>query len=299
MLFWYQNRCKDILEKEEITYICEKEEGREQKMTIYHNRKWGPVGGSRKCLVCIAGSYQLAFHGYIKKLMFDLFRYHFDVFSMYECIVIEKLDITSITIYKDAAHYIRERNKEFPWEEIVLLGFSAGGVVASHIMSDLHDIHCSKKIITYDTPYQIMENVKRFEKNAVFRLDYLFFLIAYVNYLCHWNYVKIADKMMDWKKIMWGYGSASELVSMIQRIHSFDYSTIYFFSGFNMKQNETTKIIHIKNEYDPIVHKDIQICYVEKRGIIIDIVKRGKIGHCSDMAFGTTYLNELMEALRL
>jgi len=264
-------------------------ENKKYKMTVYTNGS-----NTDKCIVFISGSFQLTMHAYIKKVLYDLYCCHRNLFHEYECIVMEQLDEPSITTYKDVAMYIRERYKERQWKEIVLLGFSAGGVVASHIAHDIRDLACLKKIITYDTPYEIMNTVARFQRNWFYRLDCLFFLIAYCVYLDHWNYQEIQDKMRHFT-----YGCATELFEMVQRIHSINEAELYRLSTFHMDQEETTKMIHIYVENDPIVYKDTYIYDETKKDKRKIHIKKGTIGHCSDMAWSRRYLLELVEELRL
>jgi predicted alpha/beta-fold hydrolase len=213
------------------------------------------------------------------------------------------LDTTSITIYKDIAYCIQKRYKEAQWTELIVIGFSAGGIIASHIMSQLSKLSCSKKIITYDTPYQIMDNVARFQKNWFYRLDYLFFVLAYCIYKRS-TQENMQGNMISLKQIVCGYGTASELFAMVQRIHSYTYDNIYYLSSFNMDQDVTTKVISISNQYDPVLYKETHYRYLNQKateGITLPslthIVKKGTIGHCSDMAFDREYLKYIVEAL--
>jgi hypothetical protein len=293
------------MENEVIEYRLDDEDIEQKRMTVYHNRRVLIEATPRKCICFISGSYQLTFHAYIKKMIYDLQQYHLDIFTEYECLVFEKLDSTSITVYKDVAHCIRKRYKEAQWNELIIIGFSAGGVVASHIASHLKDISCTKKIITYDTPYHIMDNVARFEKNWLYRLDYLFFILAY----CIYKRSKEENtngNMISLKQIIYGYGTAAELFAMVQRIHLYTYENIYYLSSFNMDQEARTKVINISNQYDPILYKETHYQYLNRKaseGIILSslthIVKKGTIGHCSDMAFDTIYLNDIVTALRV
>jgi thioesterase domain-containing protein len=57
----------------------------------------------------------------------------------------EKYDLTSIVVYDDVALYIESLNQSFPITDLILVGYSAGGVVSSHIMSRLRHLSCTKK----------------------------------------------------------------------------------------------------------------------------------------------------------
>ena len=120
-----------------------------QTATIYRTNR-----NAKKVIIIFSGAYLLEYHFYISKLMYDLDEEYESLMSNYELICYEKKDKTSFDIYDDVHNYILHLDKELllknggKIEELILFGFSAGGVVASHVMSRCKNMTCKKKIIT-------------------------------------------------------------------------------------------------------------------------------------------------------
>jgi hypothetical protein len=199
----------------------------------------------------------------------------------YQIIIIEKLNKSSIVMYDDISKYFLYLNDKIKIEELTMLGFSSGGVIASHSLALLKSLNCKKQIITYDTPYQVMENVLSFENNKIYRLDYYLYLIVYKTYKKHYNFDKIKE-FVRYDKLTNG---ASDFVKMIKQIHNFSDEEMYFRTGFNFDQTKDTKIINMYSKYDAVVNRDVSMKYIEDNKkevtLIYDIIPA--IGHCSDM----------------
>jgi hypothetical protein len=199
----------------------------------------------------------------------------------YQIIIIEKPNKSSIVMYDDISIYLLHLNDRIKIEELTILGFSSGGVIASHALALLKSLRCKKQIITYDTPYQVMENVLSFENNTIYRLDYYLYTVVHETYKNHYNYDKIKE-FVRYDKLTNG---ASDFVKMIKQIHQFSDEEMYFRTGFNFDQDKDTKIINMYSKYDAIVNRDISMKYTEKNKgsftVIHDAI--AAIGHCSDM----------------
>ena len=179
MLVYYNTNTS--LEKTVFNYTLD---NCKQEMNIYKTNS-----KSKKYIICLSGSYCLHYSVYIKKFIQDLINTT-EICNTYELIVLEKCNKTSIIVHKDIIEYINELNKS-GIDELILLGFSSGGVVASHIMCELQHITCNKKIITYDTPYQVMDNVCSFQNNMLVRLDFYFYYVHQLNSLQEHLFSKI------------------------------------------------------------------------------------------------------------
>ena len=249
---------------------------------------------SKKYLICLSGSYNLQYSFYIKKVLYDL---QPQLANQYEIIVLEKSDKTSILMHDDIIEYVNELNKT-GIDELILLGFSSGGVVASHVLARLPHIKCTKKIITYDTPYQVMDNLYSFQKNWIYRLDFYLYTVVYSVYNNHYNYLDIKSILDEYNYIY----SADVLVNIIKQVHNFDDEKLYELTGFNTDQDIQTQIISISCKYDPIVNKQSQLKFALKHKIGLDklniiYIEKNTIGHCTDMAFGTDYIKDILYAI--
>lgn len=272
------------------------------------------VNGSNsknKLILFLSGAYNLELHPYIIKTINDILHKQPEISNIYDLVCFENKNVTSLIIYDEVAKYIEdwymkrsdgERNggKDI---EIVLVGYSAGGVVASHIMSRIGHLDASLKLITYDTPWHIKDNVHAFSEYLFYRMDIIFYYKVWMTYLCHYNYDQISHLMC--KK---GVGrergrgiGASEMFRLIQDIHQYDNETFYMETGFNVKLREDVKVINVYNLYDPLVVRDAHMRYFEKKKNDIKFhntfIVKNIVGHCSDMAFSLEYLDIFVSIL--
>jgi hypothetical protein len=273
LYIFYKDAHKFADKIELFTYNLEKEE---HDLTVY---KCGNLQ-SNKILFILSGSYTLCFDTYVQKMVSDLLVIDY-IKNNYQIIIIEKLNKSSIVMYDDISIYLLHLNDQIKIEELTILGFSSGGVIASHALSLLKLLHCKKRIITYDTPYQVMENVLSFENNTIYRLDYYLYSVVHETYKNHYNYDKIKE-FVRYDKLTNG---ASDFVKMIKQIHNFSDEEMYFRTGFNFDQDKDTKIINMYSKYDALVNRDISMKYTESNkkefNVIHDTI--AAIGHCSDM----------------
>jgi glutaredoxin len=272
-------------------------DGVDHKATIYKtNNK------SKKLLLLISGSYQLTLGVYIQKLVNDLKDnlYFHNTTGQYEIVVFEKLDKSSITIYKDVAEYIKSVNSENPLEELIIMGFSAGGVVSSHIMGELKEFTFKKKIITYDTPWQVMDNVLGFANNFIYRPDIIFFNAVYEIYSNHYNINDIRHHLIN--NPINVINGANELVDIIKNIHNYTHEEMYDVTGFNFNQTDDTKVINIWTTRDPFVNRSTHDDFVTKNADKIKFpvinIKKNVVGHCTDL-ITKNYLNDILRAIMM
>jgi hypothetical protein len=290
--FLYFNPVDNILCKSTYEYNID---GIAQKASIYKtNNK------SKKLILLISGGYKLSFCYYIQKLLHDIKDNPFfnNITGQYEIVVFEKLDKSSITIYKDVAEYIREFSSENKLNELIIIGFSAGGVVSSHIMSELNNCTFKKKIITYDTPWQVMDNVLAFKDNFIYRPDILFYNIVHEIYSNHYNVNEIKQHLI--RKSNNIINGSVEMVEMIKNIHQFSDEEMYNITGFNMNQTTETIVINIYCKYDPFVNRFTHDEFILKNENLIKFpvynIQKDRIGHCSDL-ISTDYLNTILRAI--
>jgi hypothetical protein len=274
LYIFYNNAHKITNKIEQFTYDLE---DKSHELTVY---KCGNLK-SAKILFVLSGSYTLCFDTYVQKMVSDLLVIDY-IKNNYQIIIIEKLNKSSIVMYDDVSKYLLHLNdNQNKIEELTMLGFSSGGVIASHTFALLKSLDCKKRIITYDTPYQVMENVLSFENNTIYRLDYYLYSIVHETYSNHYNYEQIKD-FVRYDKLT---SSASDFVKMIKQIHNFSDEEMYFRTGFNFDQEKDTKIVNMHSKYDAIVNRDISMKYIEDNKKEFDVIHDtiAAIGHCSDM----------------
>jgi len=293
-IFSYFNPVMNFLFQSVYEYTMD---GINHKATIYKtNNK------SKKLLLMISGSYQLTFDIYMKKLIHDIKNnpYFHNTTGQYEIVIFEKLDKSSITIYKDVAEYIKSLNSENPLEELIILGFSAGGVVSSHIMAELSEFNFKKKIITYDTPWQVMDNVLGFKDNIIYRPDIIFFNAVHRIYSNHYNISEIQQYLITNPNNI--INGSVELVDIIKKIHNYSHEEMYAVTSFNLNQTDETKVVNIWTTCDPFVnrctHNDFMLKNSDKIKFPISNVKKETVGHCSDL-ISDAYLLDILGAIFL
>jgi len=291
-VFSYFNPATNILSKNIYEYEMD---GLSHQATIYKTNN-----NSKKLILMISGSYQLTFEFYIQKLVNDLqiHPYFRNTTGQYEIVAFEKLDKSSITIYKDVAEYIKSVNSENPLEELIIIGFSAGGVVSSHIMSELREFSFKKKIITYDTPWQITDNVLGFANNFIYRPDIIFFSAVHRIYSNHYNFGDIKHNLIKNNKNI--INGAVEMVDMIKKIHGYSTEEMQNLTGFNMNQCDKTSVINIWTTRDPFINRDTHNEFMLKNANKIKFpvinIKKDVIGHCSDLV-NSDYLTDILKAI--
>jgi hypothetical protein len=249
---------------------------------------------SNKVIIFLSGSFHFSFDIYLQKLLKDLLVVD-DIRNNYQLIIFEKKDKQSFICAPDLQKYIQTFEK---LDELTLFGFSSGGAIASHILAGLKDLKCKKKIITFDTPYHVMENVLSYKKtNWLFRPDIYFYYVIMQMYIKHYNYDEIKQFL---KHDNWTDG-AEEFLAMIFKIHNLTEDEFYQLSGFNFNQDANTKIISIYCENDPIVNREISDAYIKKYSNghqIVNDYKKGIIGHCSDLWFPTFDIGSIVKHIQ-
>jgi hypothetical protein len=269
-------------------------EGIQHKAIIYRtNRK------SKKVIMFFSGGYLLEYHYYIRKLMYDLDMEFGSIMAKYEFVCYEKENKSSFNIYDDVYSYISHLDNELgKIEELILIGFSAGGVVASHVMEKCKNMTCKKKIITYDTPWQVHENVDSFKNNWIYRFDIIFFWRVYNIYSKHYNYEDIKHHLGNTK---WNNGS-NELTNIIKNVHGCSHEEFLKMTEFNFDQLEDTQVYNIYSYKDPFAIQEISKKFIEKNKSKIKFgnknIEKTTMGHCSDMAFSTGYLVDIVIAIQ-
>jgi hypothetical protein len=320
LILFYSN----LYNSERISYEYEMH-GKKRQSTIYKKKTDEP---KKNLLLFISGAYNLELHPYIIKTMNDIESYLPEISNKYDMVCYENKHISSIIKYDDVAHYIQKwYDERFPQTpsttttdsanttttdsttttttdsqlpEITLIGYSAGGVIASHIMSRIKHLPAKFKLITYDTPWQIRDNVDAFSQYTFYRLDAVFFYKVYLTYLWHYNADQLASYLQN-MRVGYRWNGSKEMFELIQNIHQYDDDEFYHNTGFNFDQSPALKVINIYNRYDPLVVRSSHNSFYEnnKNKIMFEnqFIEKKIVGHCSDMAFSSKYLTILASSI--
>lgn len=249
--------------------------------------------GKKRVILFLSGGYCLEYHFYIKKTMHDLEKTYPSIMANYELICYEQPGKSTFTTIDDVCGYIRYLNADVGGiEELILFGFSAGGVVASHIVSRLTDLtYCKKKIITYDTPYQVHMNADSFKHNWLYRVDFALFCKVYDVYLKYAEPHHLTD-------VWWNSGSP-RMTKMVMDVEGWTFDEMYERTGFNFDLGSDVSVYNIYSVNDPIVRWDLTLAYIDGCQVRCSLknLEKNTVGHCSDMAFSTEYLAHIIECL--
>ena len=249
--------------------------------------------GKKRVILFLSGGYCLEYHFYIKKTMHDLEKMYPSIMANYELICYEQPGKSSFTAIDDVCDYIRNLNADVGGiEELILFGFSAGGVVASHVVSRLSDLtFFRKKIITYDTPYHVHMNVDSFKHNWLYRADFAFFRKVYHVYLKYAEPRHLTD-------VWWNSGSP-RMTKMILDVEGWTFDEMSERMGFNFDLGSDVCVYNIYSRNDPIVRWDLTRAYIDGCEVRCSLtnLEKNTVGHCSDMAFSTEYLAHIIECL--
>jgi hypothetical protein len=224
----------------------------------------------------------------MKKLVEDLLDEP-EVADTYQMIVYENPKKTSIEIAVDISEYIRKLDSNVDGlEEIVLFGFSVGGILASHVMREIRELNAEKKIITYDTPFDILQCMRYLSKVKLLPVDtFYYYLVLLMTYKKHMNYESIRPQLQYW------YRGVDSAIQMLQNIHNVSREELEYKLRFQLDQASDVNIVHIYCKNDPIAS------YEENRPSPTSLVlEKPIVGHCTDMIYGKSYLKEVVYALR-
>jgi len=286
--YFFKKRNPNII-KSEYKYILE-DSNKTHSATIYRTHR-----NVKKIILFFSGGYSFGYHYYINKIMYDLDNEYKERMSKYELICYEKRDKTSFDAYNDIYYYISNLDKDVgKIEELIFIGCSAGGIAASHVMEKCKNMSCKKKIINYDTPLKIYEIIKSFKNNWIFRFDLFFFKKVCNIYSKHYN----NDDIKNFFKInSWNYDS-NELIKLIKNIHNWNDENFNKMTEFNFNQTKDTKVYNIYSRKDIFIVNDINDKFIEKNKDKINFfyknIEKNTIGHCTDIAFSTDYLVDII-----
>lgn len=290
---WMFATCGNILE---LTTTYTSPENNKVRLNVYTNNT-----KSKRILVILSGCFTLTNAVYIKKFVNDLKYEHPEIYEKYNIQVITCDMEVSIHTYDAVASYIKELDIELNnIEELVMLGFSCGGVVSSHVLSKLYAYNFTKKIITYDTPLHVRYNGEVFEPYKLYRMDAMMYIMVKYSYENHYDYEKI-KYLLSKPNSLFNPNGATEYANIVKLVHNWSDTELDHRSGFNFEQTRDTKVIHIRTLHDPIVRHETSLEHIVKNQDKItyhfETIERNRIGHISNMAFSLDYLKDIVYAI--
>lgn len=240
--------------------------------TIYYTRL--PEHYDTKILVYLSGVMELKYTPYIDKTLQHMEKYNIPSF------IYENKNKLMFLCVDDISNFITFLSKKYYDKEIVLLGFSAGGIIASHVIEKLGNIKNIKRFITYDSPYSLDKVIKSF-MNSFIRFD--IFMAYYLNRI----YVKLFKNVINKFNFSYihGYNFIYDTSKYILPTHR------YYYKIMNMNFNLPyyIKMYNINSIKDPIADYSTNIKIMNKNAHLIDFeiytIDNINISHCSDMFY--------------
>lgn len=264
-----------------------------KQMKVYKNSP----ENSKKFIYLLCGGFVLTNTTYIQKTISDMCSFYPNIMEEYNIIVLEKKDQCCLTMYDDLSQFIQQTTPP-SIEEIIFIGFSGGGVVASHVLQRLQHIDCSKKLILYDCAFSVIDTILHFYNYYFYRIDYIMYILVKNTFLNHHDYKTIKYKIVDKYPYLNG---VYEYINMVKSILHYNDDKLRKEASFNFDQTENTKVFNIYSKNDHIIFPNVSNQFIENNNAHIKFnmktIVKNTYGHCSDMAFSTEYLHYFMFAL--
>ena len=257
------------------------------------------INQSKKVIIFLSGSFYLNNSIYINKTIHDLNNEYANIMNNYKIIIFEKVDKASIIVYEDLVNYIIDLHNEINIEELILIGFSFGGIVASHTMNKLNNYKFTKKVIIYDTPWNMINNMKKIQTNKFYRFDYISFHYIYSTYCNHYNYNEIEHILKSYNR----FSNGDAAIELIKKVHKMTDDEVNYYTSININLNSDVSVVNIYCTSDPIVDYQLNFDYINsnKKNFKFRLIniEKDRIGHCTDMCYDTKYLSDLINAIQI
>jgi hypothetical protein len=258
-------------------------------------------------ILFLSGLLSCHLESYIRQTLHDLQKMQVDneMLAKYKLLVYQNDVKTSLEVADDIIAFLTRYHDRTPGgiQKIVLVGFSAGGILASHVMNglDFLPVSCSKHIVTYDTPLSMQHIMHQFSKNRVLRLDCLYFYaVVLFIYWGHWRQQEIYRVIDRWAPPLMGgfrwYIGVDKTVAMLCEIHGLTVDQFQFKTTFLYEQPANTQITHLCCKDDPILDHAFNANYTAQSlqkiqvgggcRIPVKHVVKDSIDQCTDMYRG-------------
>jgi len=246
---------------------------------------------------------------YIQKVVHDLMEIYPELPNEYTVFVYENMNRTSLEVATHIIAFIEHYNRNLQTiEELNIVGFSAGGILSSNIMTNTHFLStsCKRRIITYDTPMSIINVMERFSKNWVYRFDILYYYyIALNTYRNHVDNLRIRTILRNGQRGFPIYRGFNHALNQLKSIHGFIDKELYEKTEFTYSQPRDTDIHHLYCKDDPIIDTDFNIQYRDKmiRNLLenkpkVTILEKPGFEHCTDLWVNNHFAKYILGVLK-
>jgi len=252
--------------------------------TIYYTRL--PENYDKQILVYLSGALEFRYTSYIDKTIQHMEKYNIPSF------VYENTNKLMFICVDDIYNFIIYLTNKYVDKEIIILGFSAGGIIASHVIEKLLNIKNIKRFITYDSPYSLDKTIKSFI-NSYIRFD--IFMAYYLNKI----YIKLFKNVIHKFKFSYidGYNFIYNTSKYVLPTRQY-YDKIM---NINFNLPYYIKMYNINSIKDPIADYTTNMKIINKNSHLIDFeiytIDNKNISHCTDM-FYSDNSNLIMKCLR-
>jgi hypothetical protein len=252
--------------------------------TIYYTRL--PEHYDTKILVYLSGVMEFKYTPYIDKTIKNMEKYNIPSF------VYENPNKLMFLCVDDISNFITFLSNKYIDKEIIILGFSGGGIIASHVIEKLKNIKNIKRFITYDSPYSLDKVIKSY-MNSFIRFDIM--MAYYLNKV----YVKLFKNVIH--KFIFSYIDGYNFIYYTSK-HVLP-NTKYYYKIMNMNFNLPyyIKMYNINSIKDPIADYVTNMKIINKNSHLIDFeihtIDNKNISHCTDM-FYSDNSNLIIKCLR-
>lgn len=247
----------------------------------------------KKILMFLSGLMTCANEPYIQKAVHDLMDIYPELHNEYTVLVYENMHRTSLEVAVHIISFIEHYNSCLQTiEELNIVGFSAGGILASNVMANTSFLNdtCKRRIITYDTPMSVIHVMERFSQNWIYRFDFLYYYIVLNAYRTHVDNIRIRTILRNDQKGIHVYRGVDYALGQLKRIHGLTDKELVEKTGFNYVQPRLTEIHHLYFKEDPVIdvnfniqYRNEQMRYLLENKPKITMLEKPGFEHCTDI----------------
>jgi hypothetical protein len=264
----------------------------------------------KKILMFLSGLMTCANEPYIQKAVHDLMDIYPELHNEYTVLVYENMHRTSLEVAAHIISFIEHYNSCMQTiEELNIVGFSAGGILASNVMANTSFLNdtCKRRIITYDTPMSIIHVMERFSKNWIYRFDFLYYYYIVLNaYRSHIDNIRIRAILHNGQNRIPIYRGVDYALGQLKRIHGLTDKELVEKTGFTYSQPEGTEIHHLYCKEDPVidVNFNIQYRHEKMRHLLehkpkITVMEKPGFEHCTEIWKNSDLAKYMLRALSI
>lgn len=261
----------------------------------------------KKVVLFLSGLLTCAYELYIQKTIHDILEKCPNAETEYAFLVYENKERTSLEVATHIIAFIENYDTTVcRIEELNIFGFSAGGVLASHVMANIKGLlpGCKRRVITYDTPMSIIHIMRRFSNNMVYRFDYLYYyFIMLTTYRNHVDNLRIRDIVRGNDSVP-VYRGVEATLDQLKRIHGFSNEELETKTQFTYVQPVGTEIYHLYCENDVIIDRLYNIKFrmdhahkLSAGNPAITIIEKPGFDHCTDMWRNSDYVQDILRIM--